>query len=353
MSSTIPIRKGEEIDLEQLNAFFLKNNLNDTISSIQQFSGGYSNLTYLLNSSSKKYVLRRPPAGAKAIKGGHDMAREYQLLCALQQAGFREIPTPLVLGNETDFLGVPFYIMAHVPGTILRASDVPALIKEPDTALMRARSENMCDKLVALHAIDIEATGLIQIGKPEGYIKRQVEGWHNRYEKAKTDSLIAMEKVAQWLLENVPTEHKPSLIHNDFKFDNVVFSNENPTEITTILDWEMTTVGDPLMDVGVTLAYWSEKDDNDFEKSFNISWIDGNLTRTEFVARYAAASGREVSNILYYYVFGLFKNAVIIQQIYSRYKAGLTTDLRFQHLLVGVKALSQKALVSIETGEMK
>lgn len=343
----------ETISLSALNDFLFQHQINDSITEVKKFSGGYSNLTYLLASPTQKYVLRCPPAGAKHIKGGHDMVREYQLLNTLQKADFREAPNTMVLGTENDFLGVPFYIMEYVDGTILRAADVPQLLQQANEKLMQERSENLCDKLVALHAIDIESTQLIQLGKPNGYIKRQVEGWFARYEKAKTDEIAEMIQVGKWLIAHIPTENKPTLLHNDFKFDNVVFSTENPAKISKILDWEMATVGDPLMDVGPTLAYWAEAGDEDFSKAFNISWLKGNLTRNEFVERYAQKSGRDLSNILFYYVFGLFKNAVIIQQIYSRYKAGLTADPRFKNLIVGVSILSKKALHSIQLGEMK
>jgi aminoglycoside phosphotransferase (APT) family kinase protein len=219
-------------------------------------------------------------------------------------------------------------------------------------AEMRKLSEALCDNLAALHAIDIESTGLINIGKPEGYIQRQVEGWHKRYVASQTDEIAAMDTLSVWLKENLPTESKPTLIHNDYKYDNVVLNANNLSEIIAVLDWEMTTVGDPLMDVGTSLSYWAEANDGAFEKTFNLSWVEGNLTRQEFAERYAEKSGRDVSNILYFYVFGLFKNSIVIQQIYSRYKKGLTSDPRFADLIFGVKALSKKGIKSVESGKM-
>ena len=193
---------------------------------------------------------------------------------------------------------------------------------------------------------------MINIGKPEGYIQRQVEGWHKRYVASQTDEISAMDTLANWLKANLPTEGKPTLIHNDYKYDNVVLNAENLSEIIAVLDWEMTTVGDPMMDLGTSLSYWAEANDGAFEKSFNLSWVTGNLTRQEFADRYAQKSGRDVSNILYFYVFGLFKNSVVIQQIYSRYKKGLTSDPRFADLIFGVKALSRKGVLSVEKGVM-
>ncbi len=347
------VRQGEELDLVKLNGF-IKSQMPDfeEIIEVSQFPGGYSNLTYFLKTTNQEYVLRRPPVGAKDIKGGHDMAREYKILTAIKSIGYNKVPKPIIFSDDESVMECPFYIMERVQGIILRAKDAPKLMSTVAPTEMRKLSEALCDNLAALHAIDIEATGLIGIGKPEGYIQRQVEGWHKRYLASQTDEIVAMDTLAIWLKENLPTEGKPTLIHNDYKYDNVVLNANNLSEIIAVLDWEMTTVGDPLMDLGTTLSYWAEANDGDFEKTFNLSWVEGNLTRQAFAERYAEKSGRDVSNILYFYVFGLFKNSVVIQQIYSRYKKGLTKDPRFADLIFGVKALSRKAIKSIESGEM-
>ncbi len=166
--------------------------------------------------------------------------------------------------------------------------------------------------LAVLHGIDIYSTGLINLGKPEGYIQRQVDGWYRRYQNSQTDNVPVFEQVYQWLVKNLPNENSPTLIHNDYKYDNVVLNANDLTDIVAVLDWEMTTIGDPLMDVGTSLSYWSEATDGAFEKSFNLTWLPGNLNRQEFADRYAQQSGRDLSNILYYYVFGLFKNTVLV-----------------------------------------
>lgn len=358
IDSPTSIRQGEEIDLIKLNEF-IHSALPDfePIIEIAQFPGGYSNLTYLLKTADKAYVLRRPPFGAKDIKGGHDMGREYKILSALQTSGYQKIPKPVIYTENESVMGCPFYIMERVEGIILRAKDAPELMGNVSPELMRRMSEALCDNLVELHAINIEATdkqqpALISIGKPEGYIQRQVEGWHKRYLASYTDEIPAMDNLAGWLKENLPADGKPTLIHNDYKFDNLVLNADNWSDILAVLDWEMTTVGDPMMDLGTALSYWAEANDGLFEKGFNLSWLSGNLTRQEFAERYAEKSGRDVSNILYFYVFGLFKNSVVIQQIYSRYKKGLTKDERFADLIYGVKALSNKGVNSVEKRKM-
>jgi aminoglycoside phosphotransferase (APT) family kinase protein len=352
------IRQGEEINLVKLNAF-VQTALPgfEPILEIAQFQGGYSNLTYFLKTASKAYVLRRPPFGAKDIKGGHDMGREYKILKALQANGYQKIPAPVIYSEDESVMDCPFYIMERVEGVILRAKDAPKLLNNVGSEMMRSMSESLCDNLVDLHAIDIVKTdghmsALINIGKPEGYIQRQVEGWYKRYVASQTDEIPAMDGLANWLKANLPAEGTPTLIHNDYKYDNLVLNTDDWSDILAVLDWEMTTVGDPMMDLGTTLSYWAEANDGMFEKGFNLSWLPGNLTRQEFAERYAEKSGRDVSNILYFYVFGLFKNSVVIQQIYSRYKKGLTKDERFADLIYGVKALSKKGVNSLEKGKM-
>jgi aminoglycoside phosphotransferase (APT) family kinase protein len=336
------VRTGEELDKEALSSF-----LNLTIEEIAQFPGGYSNLTYCLKTSTGEFVLRKPPHGAKDIKGGHDMGREFRVLSMLKAAGYQKIPNPIVFTDDESIIGTPFYVMERVQGVILRAKDIPNL-KDFSAEKMREISIALVDNLVDFHAIDIKQTGLDQIGKPEGYIKRQVEGWIARYEASKTDELEDMQNLGQWLHQNMPTDAAPAMIHNDYKYDNVVF-NEDLSSIKAVLDWEMTTVGDPLMDLGAMLSYWSEKNDGQFAKTFNLTWLAGNLNRQEVVERYAFKSGRDVSNIVFFYAFGTFKNAVIVQQIYARYKRGLTQDPRFKDLIHGVKSFAASGMKAIET----
>ncbi len=346
------VRNGEEIELESLNEYLLSSHFfSSPVVEVRQFPGGYSNLTYMLRTQDEKvYVLRRPPFGAEHIKGGHDMVREYRVLTMIQQAGYAKIPAPVLLCDALEIMGCPFYVMERVPGVILRAQAAAGLSLTANQ--MRTSSEALVDNLVDLHALDLDATGLIQLGKPEGYIMRQVEGWYRRYLVAQTDDLPVMKQLYNWLTENRPVENKPTLIHNDYKYDNLVLNPNDLSQILAVLDWEMCTVGDPLMDVGTALSYWAEDSDGPFERSFNLTWLPGNLTRREFAERYARKSGRDLSNILYYYVFGLFKNTVVIQQIYARWKKGLTQDARFAGLLVGINSLSEKAGQAITHGKL-
>lgn len=347
------VRTGEELDVLILNSILAKNIEGfSAISAIKQFPGGYSNLTYLIETPEKNYVLRKPPKGAKDIKGGHNMKREFDILSSLFASGFRKIPTPLFYSENEDSIGSEFYVMEKLEGTILRNAELKNQKSFLTESLMRNLSSEICQTQAALHKIPIENTPLNEMGKPEGYIKRQVNGWNERYLNSQTDENELVSKVFNWLSDNLPDEIKPTLLHNDFKYDNVIFDLEK-TEILAILDWEMATIGDPRMDIGTTLSYWAEASDGDFEKNFNLSWLPGNLTRNEYVKEYQSLNPEiDLSNILYFYVFGLFKNAVIIQQIYSRYKKGLTQDPRFAHLIVGVKKLIEKASNSIEIKEM-
>ncbi len=343
-------RPGEELDVSRLNAFFQAHDLNE-ITDVRQFPGGFSNLTYFLQAKNGGYVLRRPPFGAH-IKGGHDMGREFRVLTTLQAAGFRQIPKPVLFCDDETVLGAPFYVMERVEGVILRAASAknPALTP----ALMRLLCENLLDTLADLHALDVVKTGLLALGKPEGYVQRQVEGWIGRYEKSQTDAIPAMTELAVWLRRNLPPEQTPAstaaaFLHNDFKFDNVVLS-PNLTRIEAILDWEMATVGDPLMDFGASLAYWCEAGDPDFLKAFNLTYLPGCPTRREMADRYAARTGRDLTHLPFYYAFGLYKNAVIIQQIYARWKAGLTNDPRFGKLLPGVVQLGRMGVEAVGRG---
>ncbi len=339
------VRKGEELDAALLQAY-LQKEIKDfgQIVEVTQFPGGFSNLTYLLTTDvGKEYVLRRPPFGAH-IKSGHDMSREFRVLHLLEKADFKQIPRPLSMEASGEVLGAPFYVMERLTGVILRATDAPTLTLSEEN--MRTLCNKLVKNLADLHALDIEKTELATLGKPEGYVRRQIEGWIKRYKNSQTDEVKNMDFVAEWLLSFEPRPQKPTFLHNDYKFDNVVW-NSNLTDIIGVLDWEMATVGDPLMDLGAALAYWCEAEDSDFSKMFNLTWLKGCLTRQEVIDQYAALTGRDVSDIYFYYIFGLYKNAVIMQQIYARWKQGLTKDPRFGALIHGVFELSKMAKKAI------
>jgi aminoglycoside phosphotransferase (APT) family kinase protein len=331
------IRKGEALDEAALSAY-LKEQLFDFsgLAEIRQFPGGYSNLTYLLREKNQQaYVLRRPPFGAN-IKSAHDMSREFRVLSLLEEV-YPRAPRPVVYCEDSEVLGAPFYLMERVKGVILSPTrSRKGLDLSPQ--VMQQLSEATVDNLLALHALDLQATGLGELGKPQGYVQRQVEGWIKRYEKAKTDDIPALDAMAEYIRSEMPADGEAAFIHNDYKYDNLVLNPENLGEILAVLDWEMATVGDPLMDLGTSLAYWVEANDSPALKMFNLTALPGNLSREQVLERYQQGSGRDVSNILFYFVFACYKLAGIVQQIYARYQQGHTSDPRFASLIYVVKA---------------
>ena len=323
-----------------------KLNLDPQSTVISQFKGGYSNLTFLINSPDGEFVLRRPPLGMKISKA-HDMVREYRILEALDKAGYEKIPKPVLCCEDETVIGAPFFIMEKVEGLILR-NKIPEglnLGKE----FFKNLSKNTLDGMLDLHQLELEKSGLSQLGKPEGYVERQVLGWSERYFNAKTDELPEMEAVSDWLKTNIPNQEHVGFIHNDYKFDNLVLASPQDPTIKAVLDWEMATVGDPLMDFGTSLAYWAEAGDPDILKMFNLSYADGNFTRAEAIAYYASKSPLNLENMIFYYTYGLFKVAVIAQQIYKRFKLGFAQDSRFSGLILVVEACGKKALESIHS----
>lgn len=336
----IKTREGEAPELTDLKKY-LSSLLPDFEGelTIEQFPGGYSNLTFLLKTSGKEYVLRKPPPGVN-IKSAHDMEREFTVLKALKPL-YKPIPTPILFCDDSSIIGSPFYLMERVKGIILRNKIPGDMLLTPP--VMRSISESAVDNLAALHSIDPETTGLIKLGKPKGYIERQVEGWIKRYFAAQTEIIEAMNKTAEWLQANMPIDDSSSFIHNDYKYDNLVLDPENLNSIIAVLDWEMATVGNPLMDLGTSLAYWAEAGDSAALKPFNLTWLNGNLTREEVVQRYAATQKITLPDMLFYFVFGSFKIGVIVQQIYARYKKGLSKDERFAGLLHVVNACATNA----------
>lgn len=339
------IRKGEELDLLKLTDY-LKDHLDGFSGSVEvsQFPSGFSNLTYLIKDGENEYVLRRPPFGAN-IKGGHDMSREFRVLSALKPV-YSKVPKPVLFCEDQSVMGADFYMMDRVKGVILRSAPPKDLDLNP--VLMRSISEACIDNLAELHTMDLKAAGLSDFGKPDGYTQRQVEGWIGRYYKAETDALESMNQVADWLQKNIPEQKYVSFIHNDYKYDNLVLNPEKLDEIIAVLDWEMSTVGNPLMDLGTSLAYWAQADDSEALKPFSLTWLPGNYTRNELVTRYAEKTGFDLKDQVFYYMFGAFKIGVIIQQIYARYKKGLTQDPRFANLIYAVKACGANAVKALE-----
>lgn len=320
----------------------------DTIQ-VNQLPGGYSNLSFLVESSTKKFILRRPPFGEKIAKA-HDMSREFKVLEGLKKAGYTKSPLPIHFCAEESIFGAPFFIMEFVEGVILgnRVPQGIKLEKEDFTALSRSAM----DCLLELHNLKLENSGLIHLGKPEGYTQRQVEGWVDRYFRAKTNELPGLEQATTWLLENIPSTAPLAFIHNDFKYDNLVLDPQQNTHIKGVLDWEMATVGNPLMDLGTTLAYWAEEKDPEILKLFNLSHLPGNLSRKEIMEYYFSNGTSSKQEMVFYYVFGLVKVAVIAQQIFKRYSQGYSTDPRFEPLIHVVEAAGKKALKTLQTDKI-
>ncbi|MCS6968485.1 MAG: phosphotransferase family protein [Cytophagales bacterium] len=341
------VRPGEELNISELSAFLKQHFPQQEASlTIEQFPAGFSNLTYLIRWGKKELVLRRPPFGVN-IQSAHDMRREYEILRMLEPV-YAKVPKPLVYTNDTSIIGAEFYLMERLHGVILR-HPLPQIKGEQ----LRAVSISIIQNLADLHAIDIYKTGLVHIGKPEGYVQRQVEGWIKRYQKSAIEPIESLHHVAEWLQAHLPAENAPALIHNDYKYDNLLLNPNNLTEVIAVLDWEMATVGDPLMDLGTTLAYWADEDSPSVLKRYaTLTALAGNLNREEVAQVYAQASGRDISHLLFYYVFGCYKVAVIAQQIYARYKKGLTQDKRFADLIHVVKACGESAANAIKFGRV-
>jgi len=350
--SSTRIRPGEELDVSQIDPY-LKAHIAGLsgLPTISQFPGGASNLTYLIEYPGVELVLRRPPFGHKA-KSAHDMGREFRLLNHLKDA-FPYCPKAYAHCTDETLIGSEFYVMERVKGIILR-SDLP-----PELNLSPAHTGQLChrfiDTLVELHSVDYTACGLADLGKPEGYVYRQISGWCDRYEKALTPDAPQWEAVKAWLKEKMPADHPtPAIVHNDYRFDNVILDPHNPMQIIGVLDWELTTLGDPLMDLGNSLAYWIEADDPPVVQHMRRqpSNAPGMLTRREFVDYYAQRSGIQIDNYDFYYIYGLFRLAGIVQQIYYRYYHGQTQDKRFAPFVQMNALLEQMSLKVIRQSSL-
>lgn len=350
---TTTVRAGEELDVVALECY-LRDELGSELVSkeqrakfeIAQFPGGHSNLTYSIRYGDCEFVLRRPPVGPVAPTA-HNMPREYKLLSVINPH-FPLAPKPVLLCEDNSVIGVPFYLMERRRGLIVRFK-VPAEIGE-DIALRRRLSESVVDTLVALHAVDIQSSGIIQIGKPTGFVARQIRGWADRWQRSKTGELPEMDRVIGWLTDRIPGDNDPdaTIVHNDFKLDNIMLAASDPSRLVAVLDWEMCTVGDPLVDVGLFLSYWTMKGTSgEADKNSSLRAVTngpGWMTREEIIERYEARTGRDLSRIVFYETFARFKVAVVIQQIYFRYAQGQTRDERFRNFDGLVRELSREAL---------
>jgi aminoglycoside phosphotransferase (APT) family kinase protein len=339
---TADVRPGEELDLAKLEPFLRSHFPHDAGPlSVKQFPRGHSNLTYFVSLGNHEMVLRRPPFGSK-VKSAHDMGREYRVLSRLHSV--YPAPAALLYCDDIAVLGAPFYLMERIHGVILRRDLPQGLQITPER--VRQMNEAFIDNLARLHGLDYAAIGLGDLGKPEGYLERQVRGWIERYEGSKTHDLPEVQRISAWVKEHMPPQRAATLIHNDYKYDNMVLDAADITSVKGVLDWEMCTIGDPLADLGTAIAYWVESGDPAELQA--VHWgpttLPGSMTRRELIQRYAERTGRDVSHMRFYYVFALFKTAVILQQIYYRYHHGLTKDARFASLLDVTKLLLSTAV---------
>ncbi|KGP90554.1 aminoglycoside phosphotransferase [Pontibacillus chungwhensis BH030062] len=333
MQDTQPVRSGEELDSRALEDY-LKRHLSSFPSGelhVRQFGAGHSNLTYELKKGDFEAVLRRPPLGPVAPKA-HDMKREYTILKALHDR-FPLAPRPLMYSDES-VLGAPFFLMERKRGIVLD-TEWPEGV-EGSHQLGQSISKEMVDRLVELHNLEYQGTELETIGKPEGFMERQVHGWIKRYDKALTDDVKSGERIKKWFIDHTPSSSEASVIHYDYKLNNAMFNKNNYSRMVGLFDWEMTTVGDPMADLGVALGYWIQKDDPESLRHGlgkpPLTVQEGFFSRDEFIERYAKKSGRDVTNMKVYLAFAYFKLAGIVQQIYYRYKMGQTNDPRFAHM---------------------
>ena len=336
MSDLTPVRDEDAFDIAKVHNW-LKGYLEVTeFPSVSQFRSGASNLTYLLKYPDRELVLRRPPVGTKAVSA-HDMKREFLIQSRLKPV-YDLVPKVIALCEDHSILGSDFYVMERINGDIFRR-DVPETLSKEDISIM---ATSLVAGLAQLHAVD--ATVLSELNKGAGYVTRQVEGWSKRYRNALTDDVPDGEDVMRWLDSNKPEDVGSCIIHGDWRIDNMVF-DLGQKKLVGVLDWELATVGDPLMDLGSALAYWIDRDDDPEFASLRRqpSHLEGMPTRKEFIAKYLELSGRNCGDFTFYEVFGLFRLTVIIQQIWARYRAGQTTNPAFKGFGVGVNILINRA----------
>ena len=341
------VRAGEELDLTKLNPW-LKEQIQGLSGEpgITQYSGGKSNWTYCLAYPERELILRRAPAGTKA-KGAHDMGREYRLQQALKPI-YPYVPEMLAYSDDSELIGTEFYVMEKINGLIPRKNMPRGLDLTPEQT--KQLCTNALDSLVALHQLDYKAAGLDHLAKGEGYTQRQIEGWSKRYRNAKTWNVPSGNFVMGWLADNLPATEVICLTHNDYRLDNLVLDTQDPTHIIGVLDWELATLGDPLMDLGNSLAYWVEEGDDFFAKSTRMqpTNIDGMLTRQETIDYYLHKTGTNIERFTFYEVYGLFRLAAIVQQLYYRYHHKQTRNPGFKKLWMFVHYLMHRCRRAIK-----
>ena len=343
-SDTAAVRHGEELNLSALEQYLagkipgVENGIR-----VEQFPGGHSNLTYDLVIAGREYVLRRAPLGPVAPKA-HDMVREAKVLTAVHPH-FPPAPEVYHICEDPTIIGAPFFLMERRRGIVLRTT-IPAEVAAHENYASRI-SNAFISCMVQMHAIDIDRHGLRSLGKPEGFLQRQVTGWSDRWQRARTEDNPAADRLIEFFNRTVPESSSPTLVHNDFKLDNVMLDATTPDRVEAVLDWEMTTVGDPLSDLGLTLCYWASA----LVPGSTLQAVTvgpGWFTRDEFVHKYATMTGRDISTLPWHEAWGVFKLCVILQQIYYRFWRGQTTDERFAQFDQRVKNLIDRATEMVD-----
>ncbi|MHB1312336.1 MAG: phosphotransferase family protein [Gemmatimonadaceae bacterium] len=348
------VREDEQLPLDALRAWWVGAVGPTSALDLTQFPRGFSNLTYLVTTDDAEYVLRRPPFGVKPGIA-HDVLREGRLLAALRPV-YPCVPAVVALCDDAAVIGAPFFVMERVQGVIPRGGAPHGAPRGVpfDAAQLRALSAAAIQTLAGLHAVDWRAAGLASLGRPDGYVERQVAGWGKRWAAARTGDVPSIERVAAWIAQHAPAAGDATLVHNDFKFDNLVLDPADPSRVRAVLDWEMATIGDPRLDLATSLGYWLEAGDPPplLQLGLGITAMPGSFTRQDVVAAYEAASGRRTGNPVWLFAFGLFKVAVIAQQIFARYSLGHTRDPRFARLDVAVAALGELATRAIDANRI-
>lgn len=328
MSDTRAVRTSESLDWQPLADYLRRRlGLSDSEMEVEQFPGGHSNLTYLLRFGDIEMVLRRPPLGPVPPRA-HDMAREYKVLSAIHPH-FSLAPETLALCEDTSVIGAVFYVMERRRGLVIRTEEPSQM----NPALRARISESVIDTLADLHAVDVVGHGLDSLGKPAGFAARQFRGWTERWQGSKTSEVEEMEALARWLEQRIPADPpRPTLVHGDYKLDNVMLDATRPERLVGVFDWEMSAIGDPLIDLGILLCYWVHVANAQDSALATVTAREGWFEREQILDRYAARTGLDIGLIAIYEVFALFKVAVVIQQIYARYVRGQTDDPRFSTL---------------------
>jgi aminoglycoside phosphotransferase (APT) family kinase protein len=330
------VREEEQLDWPKLAAYLHANGVAgaDGPLAVKQFRGGHSNLTYLLRFGEREWVVRRPPFGPLP-PSAHDMGREYRVLSRLWEK-FAQAPRAILFCDDLSILGAPFFVMERRTGFVIpnRHPLPPGITTDPDT--FHRMSAGFIDALADLHSVDYESIGLAGLGRPEGFARRQITGWMDRWEKAKTGEVPLMNRLGAWFLDNLPAAQKPVLLHNDFFLHNVMFAPDNSGKVVGVFDWEMSTLGDPMIDLGIALGYWRDPDDLEeliaLSEGYAHTVRPGFMTRDQLAARYGQRTGRNLTHIDFYRAWALWKTATVVQQIYVRFVRGQTHDPRFESM---------------------